>query len=180
MNKKLYISPVESIFINTKEDIPALEYIPPMTKRRYSILTKVTIEIVHRLMEKYDCTNTKQIYTTSTGELSKSIEFTGQYDVEKEISPSLFSTAIINATIALTAINLKLKAGYTVMVCNPDDFEPILQAAYCTLYIENQNQVLVVYADEKNPYDTTELSKTKALGFLVSKEAKPNFKEIEL
>ena len=49
-------------FINTKEDTPALEYIPPMTKRRYSILTKVTIEIVHRLMGKYDCTNTKQIY----------------------------------------------------------------------------------------------------------------------
>lgn len=179
--KKLYISPIESIIPQSNCDIPSLEYVPTMVKRRYSVITKLTIEIVNRLTMKYDCSKMKQIYSTSTGEINKNINFTSRYDMEKEVSPSLFSMAVINATIALTSITFNLRAGYCVMLCNKNDFFTILQAGYSMIHIEKQEQVLIIYADEEIKESYMDNSpKTTAYGFILSKNQVSDFKEIQI
>ncbi len=137
-------------------DAPKLEFTTPLFRRRLSQISRMTVQVVHDIIEKTKSdakplSECKQIFTSLRGEISKEFEINRQIIQDNEILPAAFSLSVFNTPMALATIALGLKAGYSVVYPSKGNFNYALTAAAAPLLCKDEEKIIFVYADELIP-----------------------------
>ncbi len=143
-NLKSYFPPEENIF-----EKPKLEFADPLFKRRLSQISRMTIQVLHDLIE--DCPeakNYKQIFVSFRGELSREFSINKSLILDSEILPAAFSLSVFNTPIASASLCLQLKGGYSVIYPSKCDFKSAVLSAASVLLSGAEEKIILVYADE--------------------------------
>ncbi len=163
---------------------PEITFTEPMFRRRLSRISKMTIQVVHDLLP-FDKEKTKLFFISFRGEISKQLKINKMVIEDNSILPAAFSTSVFNAPIALASIAFGLKGGYSAVFPGNNSFSSGLAAA-CAEFpaledgAENEDELVVVYADEDVPSEYSALLPTElpnksnpaplAFGFVLTKK----------
>jgi len=154
---------------------PELSFTDSMFRRRLSQISKMTIQVVHDLMPFRD--DAKIIFSSFRGELSRQFQINKMLIEEKTLSPAVFSLSVFNAPIALAAMALGLKGGYSAVYTSETSFSAALKTAEAALFCGLSDELIFVYADEKaqREYECFFNKVTPAVSFalLLSKVSSP-------
>ena len=135
----------------TKES-PKLEYTDPLFRRRLSQITKMTIQVVHSLLEKTNISKeTKLVFISLRGEIER--EFTINKGIIEDgmILPAGFSLSVFNTPISSATLAFGLKGGYSVIYPSMSDFSQAVKAAVAPVLAGTEKELVLVYADELVP-----------------------------
>ena len=128
---------------------PEITFTDPLFRRRLSQISKMTIQVVHDLAPVQE--ETKMIFLSFRGELSKQYKINKMQIEEGAITPAVFSFSVFNAPVALAAMALGLKGGYSAIYPGKNSFRDGLKSAYAALHSGEENELIFVYADEEIP-----------------------------
>lgn len=144
---KTWKSPLE----NPKEK-PKLEFADPLFKRRLSQITRMTIQVVHDLIEERpEAKDFKQVFVSFRGEIEREFTINKGIIEDSEILPAGFSLSVFNTPIAAASLCLKLKAGYSVIYPSKQDFASAFLGAASPILSGSEQNIIFVYADEYVP-----------------------------
>ncbi|MBD5407904.1 MAG: beta-ketoacyl synthase chain length factor [Treponema sp.] len=152
-------------FIPEGTEAPKLEFVDPLFRRRLSQITKMTIHVLHDLLEEIpEATDYKQVFISFRGEIKREFTINKGLIEDSEILPAAFSLSVFNTPIAAASIALKLKAGYSVLYPSKGNFLDALKAASAPLLCGAEEKIILVYADEYIPdeYGVPQNDNTKA------------------
>ncbi len=136
---------------NPKEK-PKLEFADPLFKRRLSQITRMTIQVVHDLIEEVpQAKDFKQVFVSFRGEIEREFTINKGIIEDSEILPAGFSLSVFNTPIAAASLCLKLKAGYSVIYPSKQDFSAAFLSAASTILSGSEQNIIFVYADEYVP-----------------------------
>lgn len=136
---------------NPKEK-PKLEFADPLFKRRLSQITRMTIQVVHDLLEKVpEAKDYKQVFVSFRGEVEREFIINQGIIEESEILPAGFSLSVFNTPIAAASLSLGLKSGYSVIYPSRNNFFEGLAGAAAPVLAGSEEKVIFVYADEYVP-----------------------------
>lgn len=136
---------------NPKEK-PKLEFADPLFKRRLSQITRMTIQVVHDLLEEVpQAADYKLIFASFRGEIEREFTINKGIIQDSEILPAAFSLSVFNTPIAATSLCLKLKAGYSVIYPSKGNFANAFLGAAAPILGGTEENVIFVYADEYIP-----------------------------
>lgn len=131
---------------------PKLEYTSPLFRRRLSQITKMTVHVVHSLLEKSHIDKeTKIVFTSQRGEIARTFSVTKDLVQENMILPASFSLSVFNTPISSATLAFGLKGGYSVIYPSKGDFSQAFKAAIAPVLAGNEKEVILVYADELVP-----------------------------
>lgn len=131
---------------------PKLEYVDPLFKRRLSQITRMTIEVIHSLIENDgENANLKLVFASFRGEIARQFKINKSLIEDGEVMPAQFSISVFNTPPAAATIALKMKAGYTAIYPSDDNFLSALISAASTVLGSQEKNVIFAYADEKIP-----------------------------
>ena len=131
---------------------PKIEFTDPLFRRRFSQLTKMTIQVVHDVIEEVpEARDFKIVFASFRGEIEREFSINRTLLEEKMILPAAFSLSVFNTPIAAATIALKMKGGYTVTYPSQCSFKDSLLSAAATVLSGDEKEILFVYADEKIP-----------------------------
>ena len=151
---------------------PELAFTDPLFRRRLSQISKMTIQVVHDL-QPFPL-DTKMIFLSFRGEISKQYKINNMQIEEGEITPAAFSFSVFNAPVALASMALGLKGGYSAIYPAGNSFSAGLKAARAALHSGAQEELVFVYADEEVPAEYAPLLSAPpppfAFGLLLSRE----------
>lgn len=154
---------------------PELSFTEPMFRRRLSQISKMTIQVIHDLMPVAD--DTKIIFTSFRGELTRQYQINKMLIEEKTLSPAAFSLSVFNAPVALASMALGLKGGYSSIYPKENSFTAALESAAATLFCGTANELVFVYSDEEVQPEYTgffsEIPPAAAFGLMLSKTQTP-------
>ena len=161
------------------KESPKLEYTDPLFRRRLSQITKMTVHVIHGLLEKTNISKeTKLVFISLRGEIER--EFTINKGIIEDgmILPAGFSLSVFNTPISSATLAFGLKGGYSVLYPSKNDFSEAFKAAIAPVLAGTEKEIILVYADElvpdvygdKRPQDNTPL----AFACVVSNENKSN------
>lgn len=125
-----------------------LESVPKMLKRRLTPLAKTVFCSI--LSCSHELTNIPVVFSSSHGELGKSLEMMKMIESAEEISPTTFSLSVHNAIAGLFSIAFKNKNQVTVLASSEEGIAPAFIEAL-GLFQEGEPEVLVVFYDEPLP-----------------------------
>ncbi len=135
----------------TKES-PKLEYTDPLFRRRLSQITKMTVHMIHGLLEKTNISKeTKLVFISLHGEIER--EFTINKGIIEDgmILPAGFSLSVFNTPVSSATLAFGLKGGYSVMYPSKNDFSQAFKAAVAPVLAGTEKEIILVYADELVP-----------------------------
>lgn len=136
---------------NPKEK-PKLEFVDSLFKRRLSQCTRMTIQVLHDLLEEVpEAKDLKQVFVSFRGEIEREFTINKGIIEDSEILPAGFSLSVFNTPIAAASLALKLKAGYSVVYPSKGDFYSAFLAASSAVLSGSEEKVVFVYADEYVP-----------------------------
>lgn len=136
---------------NPKEK-PKLEFADPLFKRRLSQITRMTIQVVHDLIEEVpEAAEYKQVFVSFRGEIEREFTINRGIIEDSEILPAGFSLSVFNTPIAAASLSLGLKAGYSVIYPSKADFKDGLLGAAAPVLSGSEEKIILVYADEYVP-----------------------------
>lgn len=136
---------------NLKEK-PKLEFADPLFKRRLSQITRMTIQVVHDLLEDVpEAKDYKQVFVSFRGEITREFTINEGIIQDCEILPAGFSLSVFNTPIAAASLSLKLKSGYSVIYPSKNDFSAGFTGAASPVLAGSEDKVIFVYADEYVP-----------------------------
>ena len=136
---------------NPKEK-PKLEFVDALFKRRLSQCTRMTIQVLHDLLEDFpEAKDFKQVFVSFRGEIEREFTINKGIIEDSEILPAGFSLSVFNAPIAAASLALKLKAGYSVIYPSKGDFYSAFLGAASAVLSGSEEKVVFVYADEYVP-----------------------------
>lgn len=163
---------------------PKLEYVDSLFKRRLSQISKMTIEVVHNVMEEND--TSKLVFTSFRGEIARQLKINKGLVEECDVMPASFSISVFNTPPAVATISLNLKSGYTAIYPSKNDFASGLISATSSLFCNKDEKIIFVYADELIPREyedcaeyTNETPLAISCVFSTKKETE-SAKEVEL
>ena len=130
-------------------NVPALEFTSPLFRRRLSQISKMTIQVLHGIMPVGE--QTKIVFVSLQGEIGQQFKINRMLALEGDVSPAAFSQSVFNTPVALAAIALELRAGYTAVYPGGGRFDTGLFAASAPLLCGNAEKIALVYADEQCP-----------------------------
>lgn len=131
---------------------PKIEFTDPMFRRRFSQITKMTIQVVHDVIEEVpEAKDFKIIFSSFRGEIEREFSIDKMLIEDKSILPAAFSLSVFNTPIAAATIALKLKGGYSVIFPSKGNFRDALLSAAATVLSGDEKKILFAYADEKIP-----------------------------
>lgn len=163
---------------------PALEFVNPMFKRRFSQLTKMTIQVVHDVIEKDSSYSfLKVAFSSFYGELKRQFSINKSISCDGEVSPADFSLSVFNAPVAAASIALGLKAGYSAAFSSDRNFKDLLKVASAPVLCGEEEKIIFVYADEETPEEYKslgEINKALAFAFIISSAPFDGSIEIDL
>ena len=159
---------------------PEITFTDSMFRRRLSQISKMTVQVIHNLLPLEE--DTKIIFLSFRGELSRQYQINKMLIEEKELSPAAFSLSVFNAPVALATMALGLKGGYTAIYPGNNSFAIGLKAVQAALLCGTAKEIVFVYADEQPPLEygcfSGECSPPAAFGLLLSR--KPGLLSIPL
>ena len=121
--EKIYISDICSFVPEVPTEVPKLEFAEPLFKRRLSQISKMTIQVVHDIMEKTSLTDeTKLMFVSLRGEIKREFTINELLIEDGSILPASFSLSVFNTPIALATLCMKLKGGYSVIFPSKNNF----------------------------------------------------------
>lgn len=145
--------------ISLKKTSPSLNYTDPLFRRRLSQLSKMTVDVVHSLVEKSKLDlNTKIVFASFRGELEREFKINKSIIEDKMILPASFSLSVFNAPIALATIACKLKGGYSCVFPSYDNFYNGLACGLSPILSGKEDKILFVYADELIPVEYSDFA----------------------
>ena len=153
---------------------PELAFTESIFRRRLSQISKMTIQVVYDLLPVNE--DTKMIFLSLRGELSKQYAINKMVVEDKALMPAAFSLSVFNAPIALASMAHGLKGGYCAIYPAKDSFASGFAAAQAALLQGANDQLILVYADEAAPPEYAQLLPDNpspfAFGILLRREAK--------
>lgn len=138
--------------IEKSTSAPKLEYTDPLFRRRLSQISKMTIHVVHELLEKegFD-KDTKLVFVSLRGEIAREFSINKGIISENMILPAGFSLSVFNTPIALATIAFGLTGGYSAVYPSKGDFSSALKNALAPVLCGDEEKIVLVYADEFVP-----------------------------
>lgn len=169
---------------NPKEK-PKLEFADPLFKRRLSQITRMTIQVVHDLIEEVpEAAQYKQVFVSFRGEIEREFTINRGIIEDSEILPAGFSLSVFNTPIAAASLSLGLKAGYSVIYPSKADFKDGLLGAAAPVLSGSEEKIILVYADEYVPDEYGSLqpdnNRGKAFACILSATNTPGAVSIDL
>ncbi|MDR0502301.1 MAG: beta-ketoacyl synthase chain length factor [Treponema sp.] len=149
---------------------PDIAFTDSLFRRRLSQISRMTIQVIRDLLPVSE--DTKIIFLSFRGEITKQFQINKTLIEEGGISPAVFSLSVFNAPVALAAMALKLKGGYCAVYPDNNSFSSGLKAAQAALLCGPAREIILVYADEKGPDEYDSLSAGNipaAFGLLLSR-----------
>lgn len=159
------------------EEKPDLSFIPMMTRRKLSHLSKIAFATLYKCYEQDEV---NLVFASKYGEVDKLLDLIKQYTSENEVSPIAFSSSVHNSTIGTFSLLNKIKSKYdavsagdnslsngllnsilnksTTLFCYADTI-PELQSVSCLLgesYQENADKIELIFETnntQKNEYE---------------------------
>ena len=128
---------------------PALDYVPPMLKRRLSQLTRMTIEVVHNVLPI--APDAGIVFVSANGESERQLQIDRMLIEEGSIMPAPFSLSVFNASPAMATIALGIKNGYNAIYPADNIFQEGLIYAASSILSDDVESVILVYADQLLP-----------------------------
>lgn len=164
---KIYISRICKWEPTEELNAPKLEFVNPMFKRRLSQLTKMTIQVVHDVLEQdTSFASLKIAFSSFYGEINRQFKINRSISCDGEISPADFSLSVFNAPVAAASIALGLKNGYSAAFSSDKNFKDLLTSASASVLSGEEEKIIFVYADEEFPEEYSSLGeKNDALAF---------------
>lgn len=147
---------------------PKLEFADPLFKRRLSQITRMTVQVLHDLVEECPAAREyKQVFVSFRGEIEREFTINRGIIQDGEILPAGFSLSVFNAPVAAATLCLKLKSGYSVIYPSKENFRDALYAAASPVLCGSEKNVVLVYADEYVPdeYGALQPAQNKPFAF---------------
>ena len=168
---------------------PKIEFTDAMFRRRFSQLTKMTIQVVHDVIEEVpEARDFKIVFTSFRGEIEREFAIDRMIIEDRSVLPAAFSLSVFNTPIAASTIALKMKGGYSVIFPSKTSFRDALLSAAASVLSGDEKDILFVYADEKIPdeyrdtlgnYSSTAELLPMAFACIMSSEKKDGSIEID-
>jgi hypothetical protein len=137
--------------IQSKE-VPKLDYTDPLFRRRLSQITKMTVHVIHELIEKTHIdSETKLIFISQRGEISRTLSVTKNLIEDNMVLPASFSLSVFNTPVSSATLAFGLKGGYSVIYPSKGNFTDAFKTAAAPILAGTEKQVILVYADELVP-----------------------------
>ncbi len=131
---------------------PKLDFADPLFKRRLSQITRMTVQVLHDLIEEVpEASDLKQVFVSFRGEIEREFTINRGIIEDSEILPAGFSLSVFNTPIASASLCLNLKAGYSVVYPSRHDFSSAFMASASTVISGSEEKIVFVYADEYIP-----------------------------
>ncbi len=156
MNKTLYIDNFAFWMENDMEKLPDVSFIPPMLRRRMSVLEKIAISLASKIAP--NDTDYRTVFASRFGEWEQTIKLIRQFYNDKEMSPAGFSNSVHNAAMGHLSLLTHNKESYTSIAGGDKTIENSLLDAMLT-----DKPVLFIYAEEQNPEEYTNALNTPVL-----------------
>jgi hypothetical protein len=130
---------------------PEIAFTDPLFRRRLSQISRMTIQVVHDLLPVDN--ETKLLFLSFRGELTKSFKVKRMVIEEKSVMPAAFSQSLFNIPIAMASMAFGLKGGYSAVFPGRNSFYSGLAGAKASLLCGTSDSLVFVYADEKLPQE---------------------------
>lgn len=141
-----------SLEIQNEKISPKIEFTDPLFRRRFSQITKMTVQVVHDLIEEIpQAKESKILFTSFRGEIEREFAIDRMLIEDKMILPAAFSLSVFNTPIAAATIAMGLKSGYSVIYPSKGNFNDALLSGAASVLSGDEKQIVFVYADEKIP-----------------------------
>jgi hypothetical protein len=137
---------------------PDVGFVEPMLRRRLGALARMTLGVAHVCAG--DAPDARIVFASRHGELARTVTLLESLANGEDMSPTLFSLSVLNASSGLFSILQKNTAPVTAISAGSASFGYGLLEA-CVQLAENPAQsVLYIYADEPLPsvYEEQELA----------------------
>ena len=170
--------------IELTSESPKLEYTDPLFRRRLSQITKMTVHVVHSLLETSNISKeTKIVFVSLRGEIEREFTINKGLIEDDMILPAGFSLSVFNTPVSSATLAFGLKGGYSVLYPSKNDFSEAFKAAVAPILAGTEKQIILVYADElvpdlygdKRPSDNIPL----AFACIISSDKKENCVTLE-
>lgn len=135
---------------------PALEYVSPLLKRRLSQLTRMTIEVVHQVLDA--APESSLVFVSSGGESERQLQVDRMLIEDGGILPAPFSLSVFNASPAMATIALGMKGGYTALFPARNMFQEGLAYGAAPIMAGETESVILVFADQKLPEEYLDIA----------------------
>lgn len=170
--------------INQVKEAPKLEYTDPLFRRRLSQITRMTVQVVHNLIEESKIDKeTKIVFISLRGEIEREFTINEGLVEDDTILPAGFSLSVFNTPISSATLAFGLKGGYSVLYPAKNNFGDAFRTACAPVLAGTEKEVIVVYADELVPevYGDKRPEENIPLAFaaILSSEKKEGSKELE-
>jgi hypothetical protein len=133
--------------LSTSKDMPALQSVEPMLRRRLSRLNRMALKVCFDCMENQN-SNIPVAFASRHGELHRTVNLLYAIVKHKPLSPTDFSLSVHNTSSGLYTIIAKNSSPATALAA-ADSFACALIEA-CG-YLLDYPSVLLVYADDTAP-----------------------------
>lgn len=144
--------------IQNEKASPKIEFTDPLFRRRFSQITKMTVQVVHDVIEEVpEAKDFKIVFVSFRGEIEREFAIDKMVIEDGMILPAAFSLSVFNTPIAAATIALGLKGGYSCIYPSQGNFRDALISAASSVLCGDEKKILFVYADEKIPaeYEST-------------------------
>lgn len=128
---------------------PTLDYVSPLLKRRLSQLTRMTIEVVHQVLDA--APESGLVFVSSGGESARQLQVDRMLIEDGSILPAPFSLSVFNASPAMATIALGMKGGYTALYPARNMFQEGLAYGAAPIMAGETESVILVFADQQLP-----------------------------
>ena len=143
------------------KESPKLEYTDPLFRRRLSQITKMTVHVVHNLLETSHVNpETKIVFISLRGEIEREFTINKGLIEDGIILPAGFSLSVFNTPISSATLAFGLKGGYSVIYPSKNNFVDALKTAVAPVLAGTEKEIILVYADELVPEVIKDLPKT--------------------
>ncbi len=126
--------------------LPDVGFLAPLLRRRLGSLAKMALHVAYACA--HDCPEARIVVASQHGELAQTTTLLQSLSAREELSPTLFSMSVLNASAGLFSIWQKNTAPATAISAGPESFAYGLGEACLQLAESPGRPVLFVYADE--------------------------------
>lgn len=131
------------------DELPKLDFVEPMVRRRLSALSKISLWVAHQCA--HDLPDVRMIYASQHGEIVRTTAMLEELTAGEPLSPTAFSMSVLNASIGLYSILCGNTAPSTAIAAGAETLGYALLEAHGQLHNDPTRPVLVIYADETVP-----------------------------
>ncbi|MDC7127296.1 MAG: beta-ketoacyl synthase chain length factor [Spirochaetales bacterium] len=149
---------------------PPLEHMAKIKKRRLSQLTKMVLEVGHKLLENNDVDHI--ILCSRYGEIRMQYKITKGLLDDGEVKPSNFSLSVFNTPLSLLSIEEGKHGSVNILFAGDRIVSMGMQSMYAHAFCNPEDKILMIFADELLPEHYAPLTQAEsspgAFGFVVT------------